>query len=87
MENFFNIIKKYFNIILLIILIFVIVVEFLLYTRTNRAMIYDSRKADVEITSNNNKIFKLLLNNDSILSNDFNKLKIKYDSLIKLQKK
>ena len=87
MKNFLNIIKKYINVTILILCIVIITINILLYGRSNRVMIYDSRKADTEITSNNNKIFKLLLNNDSVLSSDLNKLKIKYDSLIKIQKK
>lgn len=79
--------KKNINVILLILCVVVIIINGLLYSTTNRNMIYDSRKADAEITANNNKIFKLLITNDSVLSNENIKLEIKYDSLIKLQKK
>jgi len=73
--------------IILLLCVFAIVAEFRINYVSNRDMIYASRQADKEIVFNNQKIFKLLLINDSVLSSDLNKLKIKYDSLIKLQKK
>ena len=75
--------KKHINVVLLILCIVVIIINGILYSTSNRNMIYDSRPADKEISTNNNKIFQLLLNNDSILSNDFDKMKIKYDSILK----